>query len=511
MADQQPATITVGRYNLPIQTAMSTEIDLAEPVVQASVPQTPQADPVSEDSALEYDYYTPLDAIDITREHLVMPPATGREMSDSVSGLSSAAVGTTTDDAAWADAIRLSAQTVIANSGYVDPLVDDKRKWVRVVGSPKGALSSSAPQLKVRPNTKLTGQRAVSFVTKSLGMGQMFNVALWHTGIWVRLNPPTEAEILDLYRTLNAEKITLGRSTWGLLFSNTTSYTTRILLDFIASHIHDTSVDLPEGTDIRDIMSVHDIPHLVWGQACAHWSSGFQYSRPCVNDPDKCKHISHGKLFLNMLQRVDDNALTTLQRAHMTNTGSRSMTLDQVSLYKREFLRTHVDQKITLKAGSGDLTMVLKNPTASQHLRAGHLWVNHIEEAYPNSIGLDASARDAYLWQQGRATLMRQYAHYIESVTVDGQTFDQEETINSLLDVLSADDNLRGDFLKAIAKFIDDTVVSMIAINTYECPSCKMRQNKGREETKHPDYIPLDPSSVFFSLVVQRVGMIEAR
>jgi hypothetical protein len=309
---------------------------------------------------------------------------------------------------------------------------------------------------------------------------------------------------------INAEKLSLGRTTYGLIFSNNSSYTTRLLLDFAIEHIHDTSLDLPDGQDMRALITVHDLPILFWALACAHWPNGFQYSRPCISDPTKCMHVTNAKLALNRLQFTDRNSLTKTQRQHMTNAAPRSMSIDSIKRYKEEFLRG-VDRQVEIKAGAGSVRLILKNPTAAQHVQAGFDWINSIEEAYPASLAMSDKERDSYLYNQGRATVMRQYSHYVNKIIVDGADYDDADTINGILGDLSADDQTRRDFMKEVAKYIDDSVVSMIAIPTYTCPSCGGAQNVGRETTKHPDYIPLDVSAVFFSLVAQRVGRIEAR
>lgn len=475
----------------------------------------PQEEPAVDTSAVDYvldeTYMQPLDAIDPKKEHVSLPSATAADLRESAAALGETwRNGTKSSDTQWAQVVQASIRSMPSANGYADALNASERDWKKGIDTSQGMLRSSAPNVRLRPGVKLMGHQAVAFATQALKIGQVYSTQLVHSGFWVRLRAPSESAMLELYRQLQAEKVSLGRSTWGLLFSNTSSYYTRVLLDFTLEHILDTSVNNPTEVDLRDLISVHDLPILFWGLARAHWPNGFQFSRSCVRDATKCKHVSHGMLNLGELFRVDNKSLTQAQRKHMTSVGKNTMTLDSLQRYREEFLRG-ATSNVTLKAGDGEVVMTLRSPTAAQHIRAGQDWVQSIEEAHPTALEMSEDDRDNYLWNQGRATTMRQYTHYVQSITVAGQTFDDQETVAMLLDNLSKDEAVRLAYMKAVAKYIDDSVVAMVAIQTYKCPSCGELQTAGREKGRFPDYIPLDAGAIFFSLVAQRVDEIATR
>jgi hypothetical protein len=470
--------------------------------------------PAVDNSDLEYDYSAPLAELDPAKEAVVIASTSFTGLSELNKQIAQGGVWRQPVDknvkTIWANVLSASVRSMPADSGLMASINDPSRKWVKAVDSPTGPLRSTSPRLRIKPGAKIGANHAREYAMQALNMGQMFSTALWHSGFWVRLRAPSESAMLELHRKIQAEKVTLGRLTWGLLFSNASSYYSRVLLDFVMDHVHDTSVDLPEDKDLRELIMVHDLPILYWGLAKAHWTNGFQYSRPCIADPDKCMHISHGKLNLQELLRQDDTAFTAYQRKHMGNVAPRSMSLASIQSYRDEMLRGS-KSKVNLKAGGGSVEVVFKTPTALQHLGAGQLWIDNIEKSTPESLGLPVDERDDFIWAKGKATTMRQYAHYVDSIIVGDQNFSQEETVYELLDMLSADDTVRDEFLKAVAHYIDESVVAMVAIQTYVCPSCGTRQNAGRDKSKFPDYIPLDPGAIFFSLVAQRVAMIAAR
>jgi hypothetical protein len=460
---------------------------------------------------LDDTYSTPLEAIDPKKEHIPLPSVTVTDLMESSAILGDSwRNGTKTSDDVWARVTKGSVRSMPSADGYVAPLADGTREWKKGIDTAQGLLRSSAPNVRLRQGVKLIGHQAVAFATQALKIGQVYSVMLVHSGFWVRLRAPSESSILELHRQLQAEKVSLGRATWGLLFSNTSSYFTQRLLDFTLEHVLDTSVNNPNEADLRDLISVHDLPILFWGLARAHWPNGFQFSRSCIRDASKCKHVSHGMLNLGELFRIDNKALTASQRKHMASVGKNTMSMESLQRYREEFLRGSTSN-VTLKAGDGTVNMTLRSPTAAQHIRAGQDWVQSIEDAYPAALEMSEDERDAYLWSQGRASTMRQYTHYVQSITVADQVLDDPETVAMLLDNLSKDEAVRLAFMKAVAKFIDDSVVAMVALQTYRCPSCNELQTAGREKGRFPDYIPLDAGAIFFSLVAQRVAVIEAR
>ena len=61
-------------------------------------------------------------------------------------------------------------------------------------------------------------------------------------------------------------------------------------------HIYQISVSTDK--PLRDLISVHDIPTLIWGMAVTIWNPGYQYRRACTHAPDKCNHVAEGKIDL---------------------------------------------------------------------------------------------------------------------------------------------------------------------------------------------------------------------
>lgn len=458
---------------------------------------------------LEFDYRSDLEN-PVPGGSIYLPSATGQEVKERLSDVPQDTISDTASIADWVQVLEQGASSTVFGEGYVDAAADESREWVQSITTPTGKLMSNIPRMKHKPGTKLSGEWARRAVRNDLNLGVTFNVALWHSGFWLRLRSPTEREFLDLYQTIHSEKLSLGRATYGLIFSNVSGYIARTLLDFVVDHIHDMSLDLQDGDDVRKYIQVHDLPILYWAIACSHWSAGFQYSRPCISDPTKCNHVITEKLNLKYLQVTDKKCLTERQKAHMTKVMPKSMTLESITVYQDEFLnRMKVVKEIDYQGSK--ISFMLRNPTALEFIQATYDWVNAIEEAYPASLSMSDKERDRFLFNHGRATTMRQYAHYVQSISVSDQLYDDRASVAGILDDLSSVDSIRKAYMKMVSEYIDSSVVSMIAIPTFTCPKCNGHQNVGRENTKHPNWIPLAVESLFFQLLGRQIASIESR
>ncbi len=407
----------------------------------------------------------------------------------------------------WIGAVNAGLETVVYSNGLNRTVYRDDANFVQGVDSQQGILTASAPVFKSNEANKFTGERARLRIRQALKLGVIFNVPLWHSGFWIRIKAPSEGDLLELYRQITAEKITLGRSSYGLLFSNNTSYTSKIILDFCIENMYESSLVIKDGDNIRKYIKTPDLPILLWGLACSIYPNGFQYTRPCISDPEKCNHIVKEKLDLTKLLWTDTSSLTQFQINHMTKRQRGSMDTDSLKRYGDEFIRGQ-KKKITL---SDQVNITVKIPTIVEHIDSGYRWVNTIEESYGKALIQDESKRDDYLLSQGKATVMRQYSHFVESIEVAGDVYDDIDTLEEVLNDLTASDKIRVSFMDKVAEYLDESIISLIAIPTFTCPNCGGEQVPTKEYVRHPNLIPLDIVQTFFTLLIARLRKIEAR
>lgn len=442
--------------------------------------------------------------VDQTKENLIMPSDQNDLVRERV-----LKVSTKSKDfnAQWLSTLQGSMESVAYGNAFVATANRKDAQFSQKVDSSVGPLFLGLAKAKVNPNQKLSGENLRLMIRQSLDLGGTYNVPLWHSGFWVRFKAPGEAAILELYRALTEEKVSLGRSTYGLIFSNNTSFSSAAMLNFCEEHILSTSLSLPEGESIRKYLSVLDLPTLFWGMACAIWPTGVQYQRACTHDPEKCDHVVHELLDPSKLLFVDKTRLTARQIAHMTKRDKGSVTVESLAIYKDEFLN---GQPKAIKFND-DLSLVIAIDSAQEHIDSGYRWVSELEETYPKVLIQDEKERDEYLIKQAKATVMRQYAHFVKSLTYMDVEYTDKKDIEDVVGDLSADDDLRQIFQDQIKNFIDDSTVSIIAIPTYKCPSCGKEQREAKEGESLQGLIPIEVMSNFFTLAVQKIRRIESR
>lgn len=378
--------------------------------------------------------------------------------------------------------------------------------WAFEIPSSVGMLAGKRPSFMSSADTQYTGDKARLLARSALNLGTVFQVPLWHSGFWVTIKALGDDQLLEAERRIMQERQQLGRQTYGQIFSNTMAFTNETLLDLVLRNVYDTSLNVKRVSDIREYIRLPDLHALIWGMACATWAGGFQYRRACVADPASCNHVIEEKVNLGVLQATDKSILTENQIKHMTSRKRGSMSVDSVKNYVSEF-KVGLPKQYVI---SDELSVVLRTPMIDDHISSGRRWANTIEETYAQAMTMEPAERQAFLNNQARATLLREYAHYVESINIKGAVFTDTPTVEQLLNDFSERDDLRVKITEAVRTYLDDTLVSFIAIPTYECPSCGGKQPT-TNHARFPELIPIDVTNVFFQLMVRRIGRIMDR
>lgn len=444
---------------------------------------------------------------DPTRENLVMPSGSRDRTLETLTHL---VVGIdherNPEAAAYVNTVGLGMRATPIEGGFQSTANRPDAQFVQRVPTEVGDLAGFTPNLK--PRATHTPQTARTLIRSRLKLGTVFRVPLWHSGFWVTIQAPSEGELIELQRAIASEKVVIGRQTYGMLFSNTLVYSTAHLVNFIQEHIIESSFQLPEGETYAQYLRLPDLQLLVWGLACAVYPTGFQYSRPCSVEPDKCRHVLQEKLNVGRLLWTDLTKLSAEQLAHMGKRGKAETTPQAVLDYQGKFL---VGQARQVSLADG-IKVELRNCTVQQHIEAGYRWISMLEETYGRAMTYDEVQRKDFIGRQAKASIMREYAHFVKNVQIDEDTiFDDPEIVETTLNDLTADDNVREAFQTAVQKFIDDAQVALIAIPSHECPACKRLQLPQQEGNPYPELIPLDAATTFFDLVTQRNDRIQQR
>lgn len=362
-------------------------------------------------------------------------------------------------------------------------------------------VGAGSPMFGSGEGGKISGEMAVMKITKEMGLGLPIQIPLWHTGIWGTINPPSERALLDLDRYMASEKVSLGRATNGMIYSNTSVYLVSRLVNFALGNLYESSMKNNNTDYLKNLIKVTDIPLLIWGLASSIYPSGYKYARACTTNPAKCQELVTGEVSLPKMLWVDNDSLSLAQKKHMANRGEK-FSEEDLKTYAKEHVRGD-ERVITIKNG---LKIRLSVPTVAQYERAGFSWVESTIRLLEGSLGvtLAENEREAYLEDHARVVTLRQYSHWVKSIETGDSIVEDFETIEKILDRFSSDEEISDQFFTEVGNYIDDSTIALVAIPKYKCPVCQGEQVGDVNETRHPHLLPIDPAKAFFTLLDQR-------
>lgn len=415
----------------------------------------------------------------------------------------------------WVSVSEESVNAYTPGSLYQDRFRDPESLWMQGTETNDKALSTiSRPKFK-NATGELKGEVALLKVSKTLGLGDTLTIPLPHSGLVVTIKPPKERDIIDFYNSVFREKIYLGRMSAGLTLSNFSVYINNRLFNFILKHIHSVNLkDVPK-EELANHLLIHDFHILAWGFAATQYPNGFDFERVCSADLKKCNHVERDVINMLKLLWVDNSMLTEIQKTMITDFRPNQMSIADQTKYLAEHVRVR-SKDHTLKNG---MKFRFKVPTFADHISDGMAWVSKINTDIDNVI-TDPESEDAakteLLMQYVNSSMLRQFSHFIEYIEINaaeggGDVILNRETINSTLELLSSDDDIRPELMKAILDFKSFTTIGLIGIPEYDCPECGEPQNTEPVNDRLVSVIPLDVLHHFFTLLTLRMSRILER
>jgi hypothetical protein len=350
----------------------------------------------------------------------------------------------------------------------------------------------------------LTGEQALSHVQYIFGVGIYVSIPLWHSGIWVTIKAPMDSELLLLERMIEEEKLMLGRITSGFVFSNVSAYITQHLFNFIIDHIYDCNVKDYTRDMLRTLILQTDFQTLVWGLSLAIYPDGWPVSIPCTTNPERCMHVEKLLLDLGTISLTNLDGITPPMRKHMA-IRSHKYTAEQIVSYQQGHV-VGESREITIAAPNGELTVVLSVPSIQKHVDAGDRWISGIKDVINGIFDeTDSLASiNEYALKHSHLTSLREFSHWVKQIHINNvMVMKGNEEIDSALDSMSCNPAAVEAFMNGVKSYIEDATVSFICVANFDCPKCgdPMRSH----DNIHPEIIPMDMASLFFSLKDRRL------
>lgn len=451
----------------------------------------------------------------VSTDTITLPSVSDEKLEEIMDNLPNMSLTDSRDGREWVSTIQDSLNKSSYDGMFTPSLEREDSEFRQYLPHNNFKLAGGYPKYPEPNGSVMAGEQAVVRLLNHLGLGNLYSAPMWHSGFWVTFKPATETEMVDLNHLIASDKINFGRYTYGLAFSNLTSYTTERLLRFAADHIYETTIR-PEDTVNRSVLSylrAQDIPAFLHGFLCSVYPRGFNYRRACCNNPGTCKHVAENTINLRHLSFVDTNALTPFQKNHMVKRSRYSVDAKSIEQYQDEMARLHPRQHTVGQTTGSEVVLTLKSPSALEYIDAGHRWIEKMVDMVESALGRDPGTeeRNTLLQEHGLASILCQYSHWVSDLSFGSIDVKDIDTVNSALTHMSSDDELRTKILQAIKSYINDSTISVIGIPTYDCPGCKAPQTKPSDKGLYSEIIPLDVIQVFMHLVRQRIARLTSR
>ena len=371
-------------------------------------------------------------------------------------------------------------------------------------------LKTMAPLKFKSAGADLQGDMAVLRISAMLGLGDVVNVPLPHSGFWVAIKPPNESDLIDFYNNIFKEKIMLGRMTNGLTLTNFSVYINQKLFTFIQKHIHSISNKDITVNELGNYLLIHDFYILAWGFISTIYPNGFDYQRVCTSNVETCQHVISSLINMQKLLWIDNSSLTDAQKNILSENRAKVLGIESYRKYIAEHTRTVMaDFKL-----NDNILFKLKVPTFNEYVADGMDWINGINNMI-DSLVIETedteNTRSEALNQYVKSSMLRQFSHFIDQIDIHDSSINDRETINKTLTIFSSDDNIRVALSDKILEFKSNTTLALIGIPEYDCPVCHSTQNTTPVNNKLVSVIPLDVMQTFFTLLTLRISKILER
>lgn len=443
-------------------------------------------------------------------ERLAAFGATAKEVAACGETYADVKLGTDEATMNWAAATG-EADRHLVNSDVYEDTFNRASNWSNSVKADGLQLHVGKPMLEKNSGTPLVGEAALMRIQAVMGLGSTARIPLWHSGLWLTLKAPSDTALLELERRIATDKVNLGRSTDGLVFSSSGVFIRDTVVDFILAHVMEATYRYSDVSELKSIIDITDVDLMVHGVLCTIYPNGYPYSQPCVVNPVTCTHITHELLSIPRILFVDQMRLTEKQLKHMTMRGAK-FTPTEVAAYKAEhpFLAS---RRVEL---TPQVSLLLRVPSIEQSRQIGTSWVNGITTKVERSFAasIPAKEREEYIVNQARVTSMSQYAHWVEKILIaDGEGNEDEisdpTAITETLGVMSSNEGAYKAYYDGVQKFVSECTIAVVALPKQPCPKCqKEHEATTPEELRHPHLLPLDVVNVFFTLLGHRLTKI---
>mgnify|MGYP001555186751 CR=1 FL=1 len=471
------------------------------PGQEAEKPVDPKAEFINQNTLMDKSPFEPLPEGVEPKYPAHLFRQTDSEISDAVTGYKNTDPAIGEEGRHWLKAVRQAQKLRVGKKLQERNLADGEfRQYVEI-----GAYRSYAREIQAGAmDREISGTRAVNHLRHVMFQGQDRETPLYASGIHMTLRAVPDTELSNLETLVLSEKEEIGRLTGGAGLSATGVYLVDHVTQLIVNNMVKTNVELTSPDELLDLILVTDLQNLSVNQANTIFPKGYPIEIPCTRNYEVCQYVERSNLLLRYMTHHHKHKLTEYQRAHMANP-DRKITVKDVKKYQEE---GPVKISKTVTVSNGTVRIDFRTPTLRQYIEDGRAWISGISDMVETILSehLDERQRQFTVEDQARLTTLRQYGHFIKSITIvapngSESTIRDRETLLSNLNDLSADDEALTAIVAGVREHIEDATITVVGTPKTPCPKCQADIQLTEEEKKHPVIIPVDALNLFFTQV----------
>lgn len=424
----------------------------------------------------------------------------------------------------WFDAVAAGVSMYPRDGAFSDALLRKESDWRDHIDTGDRQLRTATARLgETSGDTPLSGVQAIAKATAFTSVGAVLSFPLPHSLIWLTVKAPSDGQLLELERRINNERAIIGRRSLGRVFSQADTITKGMVLDLIFRLVVQSTYPTDDPAELRKAIPQTDVEILIANFAASIYPNGYPLVRPCLADPGKCREIARGRVSIPKMIRYDNNAFTPEQRRFLTRRVTRAnpVELESARAQFPQSQKAIASYTRNLRVRGEDVKsqviFTFRTPSIADYLENGYLWIGELETAADEAFGnkITMKERDEHIDRSAEAAALRQYSHWVESIQYrdhNGQDAGRVETDKAIFETLerfSADEKISDFFYKAIQEYIDSVTVAVVAIPSWECPSCKKEQPSAEGAFKH--LVPIEASETFFTVQRRRSHILDMK
>lgn len=379
---------------------------------------------------------------------------------------------------------------------------------IEVEGQPR-LVRPGAPKPINDKTRKTSKENQLAYLNYRSGNGGTFESFLPRCGIWVRMRQPTLDELVTLQTELQALKLNLGAESKGASFSHADFMMLDLVTNLALSCVIGSNKSFNTPADLEHEITIFDEPVLHHGLAATLFPGGFNYSNPCIADPDVCSAVETWKMNMANIVYYDNSVFSQDQKKFIAKRFSPA-TDEDFAEYRKAFA-IGAPRVIWLD----NIGLKLAEPSVAARKASAQGWFDGLIEMSQGVFNEPphGSNRLAYIQKLKNATTATQFSHWVTAI------YDMDEDAVEFEDQLYTDDpDLILEYMKstlsapqfidrfqdAITEYCNQSIIGVVGLVSHNCPTCNTEQGRSFNE-RLPHIVPIDTVTTFFTLAARKV------